>query len=191
VRIGYAVINGDGLVGRTVDAGSSVARVLLLNDLNSRIPVLVGPAGIRGLALGDNSAELQLNFLPEGASVYTGDEVYTSGSDGVLPRGLRVGVVTGVPGAYRVRPYAELNALDAVSVLFFDTPALTRVDPPAPGSEPRALSALPASEPSTPSPSASAVPQSTASAAVPVAAAISQAGSAGAPTSEGQAQTEQ
>nr|WP_083238541.1 rod shape-determining protein MreC [Methyloceanibacter marginalis] len=66
MRIGYAVINGDGLVGRTVDAGHSVARVLLLNDLNSRIPVLVGPAGVRGLASGDNSAELQLDFLPEG-----------------------------------------------------------------------------------------------------------------------------
>jgi rod shape-determining protein MreC len=50
VRIGYAVINGDGLVGRTVDAGASVTRVLLLNDLNSRIPVLVGPAGVRALA---------------------------------------------------------------------------------------------------------------------------------------------
>ncbi len=129
LRIGYAVINGDGLVGRTVDAGHAVARVLLLNDLNSRIPVLVGPAGVRGLALGDNSAELQLDFLAEGTSIYPGDEVYTSGSGGLLPRGLRVGVVTGSPGAYRVRPYAELDALDTVSVLFFDAPALTRTDP--------------------------------------------------------------
>jgi rod shape-determining protein MreC len=42
LRVGYAVINGDGLVGRTIDAGTSVARILLINDLNSRIPVLVG-----------------------------------------------------------------------------------------------------------------------------------------------------
>jgi len=141
LRIGYAVINGDGLVGRTVDAGDSVARVLLLNDLNSRIPVLVGPAGVRGLAFGDNSAELQLDFIPEGTTLYPGDEVYTSGSDGVLPRGLRVGVVSGSPGAYKVRPYAELNSLNAVSVLFFDTPALTRADPSDSGTG--ALSATP------------------------------------------------
>ena len=95
VRVGYAVIDGDGLIGRVVDAGSSVARVLLLSDLNSRIPVLVGPAGIRALVSGDNAAELKLEFLPDGASLYAGDEVYTSGSEGVLPRGLRVGVVTG------------------------------------------------------------------------------------------------
>lgn len=145
LRIGYAVINGDGLVGRTVDAGHSVARVLLLNDLNSRIPVLVGPAGVRGLASGDNSAELQLDFLPEGATLYPDDEVYTSGSDGVLPRGLRVGVVAGSPGAYKVRPYAELNSLDAVSVLFFDAPALTRADPPEASDGIGALSAAPVS----------------------------------------------
>jgi rod shape-determining protein MreC len=95
VRIGYAVINGDGLVGRTVDTGASVARVLLLNDLNS-----------------------------------------------VLPRGLHVGVVTGSPGAYKVRPHAELSSLDVVSVLFFDTPTLTTTDPPV-LPDPRALSAAP------------------------------------------------
>jgi rod shape-determining protein MreC len=142
VRIGYAVINGDGLVGRTVDAGASVSRVLLLNDLNSRIPVLVGPAGARALASGDNSAELKLDFLPDGASPYPGDEVYTSGNDGVLPRGLRVGVVSGSPGAFRVRPHAELSSLDVVSVLFFDTPALTSTDPP-PVPVARALSPVP------------------------------------------------
>jgi rod shape-determining protein MreC len=169
LRVGYAVINGDGLIGRTIDTGASVARVLLLNDLNSRIPVLVGPSGVRGLASGDNSAELQLDFLPEGARLYPGDEVYTSGSDGVLPRGLRVGVVAGTPGAYKVRPYAELNSLDAVSVLFFDPPALTRTDSPTIGA-PAALSAAPVEE----------APTATASASLPVPA----------PTNGGQTQAE-
>lgn len=141
LRIGYAVINGDGLVGRTVEAGDNVARVLLLNDLNSRIPVLVGPRGARALALGDNSPVLQLGFLRDGAQIEAGDEVYTSGSDGVLPRGLRVGVVVGEPGAYRIRPFAELNALDAVSVLFFDAPALKRTDPAVIAEKGGALSA--------------------------------------------------
>jgi rod shape-determining protein MreC len=177
LRIGYAVINGDGLVGRTVNAGNSVARVLLLNDLNSRIPVLVGPAGVRGLASGDNSAELQLEFLPDDAAVYPGDEVYTSGSDGVLPRGLRVGVVTGTPGAFKVRPYAELNALNAVSVLFFDTPVLTRADPPATAGT-GALSAAPAHT------------KETARADLPVAASVMHADAGNVPAGEGQAQAE-
>jgi len=157
VRIGYAVINGDGLVGRTLDAGESVTRVLLLNDLNSRIPVLVGTGGVRALASGDNSAELKLEFFPDGASPRPGDEVYTSGADGVLPRGLRVGLVTGSDGALRVRPHAELSSLDVVSVLFFDTPTLTRTDPPAVPVA-RALSPVPDDNQPPPTPTASVEP---------------------------------
>jgi rod shape-determining protein MreC len=183
VRIGYAVINGDGLIGRTVDAGASVSRVLLLNDLNSRIPVLVGPAGVRALASGDNGAELRLEFLPDGAKLYPGDEVYTSGSDGVLPRGLRVGRVTGSPGAFKVRPHAELSSLDVVSVLYFDTPTLTRTDPPVAAAE-RPLSPSPEDSQDPPAPTASSEP-------LPSSAPIKHAGAAdGASPSEGVAQVQ-
>jgi rod shape-determining protein MreC len=176
VRVGYAVVNGDGLVGRTVVAGSSVARVLLLNDLNSRVPVLVGPAAVRALLLGDNSAELQIDFVAEGATLYPGDEVYTSGSDGVLPRGLRIGVVTGVPGALKVKTYAELSALDTVSVLFFDTPELTATDPPA--VPPAALSA----DPEGSSNAATKADATDTAGALPVGGAIKQAGTGEAET---------
>jgi rod shape-determining protein MreC len=185
VRIGYAVINGDGLVGRTIDAGESVSRVLLLTDLNSRIPVLVGRAGVRALASGDNSAKLKLDFLPDGAVLYPGDEVYTSGNDGVLPRGLRVGVVTGSPGAYKVRPHAELSSLDVVSVLFFDTPALMSTDPPAIPVA-RALSPVPDDQAApAPVPTAAAEP-------LPVDTTITQAGAPeGVRAAEGVAQAQQ
>ena len=142
MRVGYAVLSGEGLAGRIVDAGGALSRVLLLNDLNSRIPVLVGPAGARALVSGDNSGELKLEFLADGASLYAGDEVYTSGSDGVLPRGLRVGTVVGASGALKVRPHAEFSSLDAVSVVFFDSPALVSVDPPA-ATSPKPLSKVP------------------------------------------------
>jgi rod shape-determining protein MreC len=192
VRVGYAVINGNGLVGRTVDAGPSVARVLLLNDLNSRIPVLVGPAGVRALVLGDNSAELRLEFLPDGTSLYAGDEVYTSGSDGVLPRGLRVGVVTGSPGAFRVKPYAELNSLDAVSVLFFDTPALSSTDPPGAQGAAGALSPASVSQAPVTAVAPTAVPAAPTAAVQPLQTPVKHAGAAAtAATDQGQAQAEQ
>jgi rod shape-determining protein MreC len=142
MRVGYAVLSGEGLAGRIVDAGGALSRVLLLNDLNSRIPVLVGPAGARALVSGDNSGELKLEFLADGASLYAGDEVYTSGSDGVLPRGLRVGTVVSASGALKVRPHAEFSSLDAVSVVFFDSPAVVSIDPPAATSS-KPLSATP------------------------------------------------
>ena len=60
----------------------------------------------------------------------------------MLPRGLRVGTVTGTQGDFKVRPHAELSSLDVVSVLFFDTPALASTDPLGPADGP--LSATPA-----------------------------------------------
>ena len=185
VRVGYAVINGDGLIGRTVDAGASVSRVLLLNDLNSRIPVLAGPGAVRALVTGDNGAELRLEFLPADITLRPGDEVYTSGSDGILPRGLRVGTVTGSPGAFKVRPFAELTSLDWVSVLYFDTPALTAADPPIAAAEPQLSPAPEGSNEPAAVPAASAEP---ASPSTP----IKHAGAAdGPPASDGMAQAQQ
>ncbi len=131
IKAGYAVINGDGLVGRTVHVGENAARVILLNDLNSRIPVLVGPSAIRAVLVGDNTSEPRLEFVPEESEVYAGDEVYTSGHAGLLPRGIRVGLVAdGGDNGYRVRPHAMLSDLEFVSVLFFDSPLVVATETP-------------------------------------------------------------
>ena len=136
IRNGYAVINGDGFVGRIVHSGENASRAILLSDLNSRIPVLVGPAAVRGVLVGDNSAKPRLEFLPNSAKVYEGDEVSTSGHGGVLPRGLQIGAVVSDPvRGYRVRPHANLAELEYVSVLFFDTPVVIARDTPTRGRE--------------------------------------------------------
>ena len=130
-REGYAVINGDGFVGRVVHSGENASRAILVNDLNSRIPVLVGPAAVRAVLVGDNSAKPRLEFLPNSAAVFEGDEVSTSGHGGLLPRGLQIGMV--VPDStkgYRVRPHATLGELEYVSVLFFDSPVVVARDAP-------------------------------------------------------------
>jgi len=131
VKAGYAVLNGDGLVGRTVHVGDNASRVILLNDLNSRIPVLVGPSAVRGVLVGNNSDEPRLEFLPETSGIFEGDEVYTSGHAGLLPRGIRIGVVANNDGrGFRVRPHAKLSELEFVSVLFFDSPLVVATETP-------------------------------------------------------------
>jgi len=131
VKNGYAVINGDGFVGRIVHSGEFASRAILLSDLNSKVPVLVGPAAVRAVLVGDNSDQQHLEFLPNSAAVYAGDEVTTSGHGGMLPRGLRIGVVV-AEGAkrYRVRPNAALTELEYVSVLIFDSPVVVARDRP-------------------------------------------------------------
>lgn len=129
LRNGFAVITGEGMIGRTLDVGEKAARVLLVNDLNSRIPVLVGAAGVRAILAGDNSELLRLEFVPSGTDVAIGDEVYTSGQDGILPPGLRIGSVRETGPRPRVAPHARLSALGPVSVLFLQTPALDLANP--------------------------------------------------------------
>lgn len=130
IREGYAVINGDGFVGRVVHAGDSASRILLVTDLNSRIPVFVGPSAVRAVLVGDNGATPRLEFLPNSARVFDGDEVSTSGHAGMLPRGLRIGSVRAAKDAktFRVQPHAELSELEYVSILFFDTPVVVARD---------------------------------------------------------------
>ncbi len=125
VKAGYAVINEDGLVGRIVNSGERAARLILLSDLNSRVPVLVGPSAARAVLVGDNSSTMTLQFLPGDVTIYPGDEVYTSGHGGLFPRGLRVGVATeDAAKGLRVRAHAKMEELEYVSVLFFESPIL-------------------------------------------------------------------
>lgn len=128
IRPGYPVVNGEGLVGRIVDAGTSAARVLLLTDLNSRVPVRVGAKGIRAILMGDNGASLKLDYLPADVRVSPGDVVATSGAGGVFPAGLKVGEVIMERQGQRVRPAARLDQLDYLSVLFYTSPRLEITD---------------------------------------------------------------
>ncbi|MBV8652590.1 MAG: rod shape-determining protein MreC [Alphaproteobacteria bacterium] len=118
VMRGQAAITGDGLVGRVTEVGERAARVLLLTDLNSRIPVAFDGTRERAVLAGDNSDQPRLLYLPPGTTVNIGDRIVTSGNGGIFPPGLPVGVVADIEdGIVRVDPYAELSRLDYLRVV--------------------------------------------------------------------------
>lgn len=96
VQKGQAAISGTGLVGRVNEVGARSARVLLLTDLNSRVPVVLERTRDRAILAGDNSDVPRLVHLRDGAQVAIGDRVVTSGDGGAFPPGLSVGVVTAI-----------------------------------------------------------------------------------------------
>ena len=125
VRRGEAVVNGDGLVGRVVEAGTRSSRVLLLTDLNSRVPVVLEQSRLRAILEGDNSDSLGLAFIANGEVVQVGDRVATSGHGGIFPAGIPVGAVSAIDGdIIRVAPLVEFGTVEFVRVLRFDFPAL-------------------------------------------------------------------
>lgn len=126
VEKGQAVIDDRGLVGRILGVGEKASRVLVISDLNSRIPVVISPSNERAILVGDNNRMPKLAFLPEDVELSDGDRVETSGHDGWLPRGLPVGNVVFDDGAqeYRVEPFSRASRIDFVRILQFSFPQL-------------------------------------------------------------------
>lgn len=125
IRDNQAVISSDGMVGHIVEVGKRSSRILLLTDLNSRVPVLIVNSGYRAILAGDNTALPRLDFLPVGAQVSPGDRIVTSGHGGIFPPGWPVGVVGSVAdGVARVQPFTDWDRLEYVSVLRFNLPRL-------------------------------------------------------------------
>ncbi len=120
VQEDLAVINENGLVGRVLEVGKRTARVLLLTDTNSRIPVVAERSRERAIASGGDGDKLSLLYLPENSRIAEGETVVTSGDGGVLPPGLPVGVVIRAEkGTATVRPFVDWYHLEYVSVIDF------------------------------------------------------------------------
>lgn len=113
VAEGMAALSGTGLVGQVVDVEKRSSRLLLLTDLNSKIPVLVLPARDHAILAGTNGAFPRLEFLPLTPRFSVGDRVVTSGAGGLFPLGLSVGqVVDAGDGDLRVAPAVDWSRLD-------------------------------------------------------------------------------
>lgn len=120
VAKGQAVVTGEGLVGRVTHSGYRSARILLITDINSRIPVRVGEAGDRAILAGDNSSRPRLIYLGVKSAVAPGDRIVTSGDAGAFPPGLPVGrVVVADEAVAVIEPFVSRNRLQYVEVLDF------------------------------------------------------------------------
>lgn len=118
VEIGQAVVEARGLVGRVVTVGADSARVLLITDLNAKIPVRVEGSGDRAIMEGDNGRRPRLRFLPRSPRFRLGDRVFTSGEGGLLPAGILVGAISRADEArVEVTPFVDWERLDHVQVL--------------------------------------------------------------------------
>ncbi len=115
---GQAAMTGEGLAGRVVGAGERSARVLLLTDINSRIPVLVGEQRHRAMLAGNNSPEPKLLYLDPDVSLAAGDYVVTSGDGGAFPSGLPIGRVAATrQGTTAVRPFIDWDQLEVLRLV--------------------------------------------------------------------------
>ena len=120
IQSNWPVVNELGLVGRTINVGQISSRILLITDLNSRIPVRVSRSGMLGILQGRNLDVMNLNFVSKDAEIRVGDRIITSGHGSMFPPDLPVGVVSAVSElGIEVTPIAYLDRLDYVRILAY------------------------------------------------------------------------
>lgn len=131
VKRGQAAIAGQGLIGRVVQVGEWSSRVLLVTDLNMRVPVVLETSRQRAMMAGDNTERPGLLYIPRDVQVTESERVLTSGHDGMFPPGLPVGVVTrGENGEVRVVPAVDLDRIEHVQLVDFGIPGGLAIEAP-------------------------------------------------------------
>jgi rod shape-determining protein MreC len=132
VRKGQIALDANGLVGRVTEVGARSARVLLITDLNSRIPVTLEKTRARAILAGANAPDPRLLYLQDSAKPEEGERVVTSAEANAFPAGLPVGTVHYAGGGkIEVVPAANLDRLEIVRI--FDYGLSGVVPPEAPG----------------------------------------------------------
>lgn len=132
VHPGQVALDGFGLVGRVTEVGNRSARILLINDDSSRIPVSLENSHAPAIMAGDNSLNPRLIFYPEDKHPIEGEKVVTRGQGDVLPPGIPIGYVHYLKkGQPAVVPYLPLDHLRVVRI--FDYGNKEVVAPDAPG----------------------------------------------------------
>jgi rod shape-determining protein MreC len=122
VKPGQAVVDARGMIGRIFLAGQHTAWVVLITDLNSRIPVTIKPGNVQAILAGDNSSTPRLEDFSQYAQLKAGDSIVTSGDGGILPAGLALGTLVQTSSGLRVLLQADPQNVDDVEVLDYKAP---------------------------------------------------------------------
>jgi rod shape-determining protein MreC len=126
LRKGQIALDERGLVGRITEVGSRTARVLLITDMNSRVPVILETSRARAILAGTNGPWPRLMYWSEGTVPKEGERVVTSAEASAFPANLPIGTVrynaNGVP---EIEPDAQLRVLDIVRIFDYGLGGVT------------------------------------------------------------------
>ena len=117
IKLGMPVLSEGNLVGRVVEVNFLSARILLLNDLNSKIPVMISPKGSQAILSGRGEDKPKLEYLPEKFELSDKNLVFTSGKDGIFFEGIPVGNVIFEDNKIKVKLFSDPNQVFFVNVI--------------------------------------------------------------------------
>ena len=116
IKNGMAVLDGKNFIGRVVDVNFFSSRVLLISDLNSKIPVISEPSGNHAILSGHGTEEPTLIYLPENHGIQNEDKIYTSGKEGIFKPGIPIGSSKIEKDKIKVLLFSDLSQITFVNV---------------------------------------------------------------------------
>ena len=122
IELGMAVLDGDFLVGKVVEVNYLTSRILLLSDLNSKIPVSIEPNGIQSILSGTGGKHGKLQYLlSDNLNIKGEDEVFTSGSGNIFNAGIPVGTVKIKDNLPEIIFHSDFSQLRLVKIVTFES----------------------------------------------------------------------
>ena len=124
IRPGMVVISPRGLIGNIIESEESTSKVLLINDPNLGISGIDQRSRQEGLVNGTLGTNLIMHYLPDDASIASGDMIVTSELSQVYPKGILVGRVVNIGREFSglnryalIKPAVDLSNIEEVLVI--------------------------------------------------------------------------
>ena len=125
IKLGMAVLDGEYLIGKVVEVNFFTSRVLLISDINSKIPVSISPNDVQAIMSGDGKQNATLQYT-QGTDLKNNNEdmmVTTSGAGGLFKSGILIGKINFTENSttnnLKVNIYKDFSQLKYVKVISF------------------------------------------------------------------------
>tara|TARA_B100001173_G_C15891761_1_gene505946 strand:+ start:545 stop:907 length:363 start_codon:yes stop_codon:yes gene_type:complete len=116
-----AVLDGTYLVGKIVEVNYATSRVLLVSDLNSKIPVGIEPGNVQSILSGTGKQYGKIEYVQSEVSIEDKSIVYTSGSGGLFKSGIPVGIYHKKNEEEKIIFFSKLSQLTFVKLVSFES----------------------------------------------------------------------
>ena len=120
IKIGTNIYDQSYLVGRVIEVNFKTARVLLLSDLNSNVPVSIAPQNVQAIITGSGENYGEIKYIKKGLNNKFNDQsiVYTSGTGAIFKSGVPIGKLKIEEGemakTFKVEFYSDFSQLKYV-----------------------------------------------------------------------------
>jgi len=121
INLGMVVMDGAYLVGKVVEVNYLSSRVLLLSDLNSKIPVIVEPNAVFSILSGTGKDHGIIQYSKKYEDIKNESVIYTSGAGSLFKAGIPIGKINNnfLNDEKNIEFFSDFSQLRFVKVVSF------------------------------------------------------------------------